>query len=253
MQKYYHYYDKSYEKFTPDWFDKTNLVKINQFLTENSESLITFIEKYEEQFNLPRSIFQNKEILVAGCGFGGLCRYLEKRGAIVTGIDVSSLAIIGAKEIAKLNQTSCEFKVADLTEESDLGLFDFIFDDHLLHCLTTASDRDKYLKNIAQHLKQDGLCFIESMAFHTGIQVPVEYRFDEDHILWKNLNSTEVMTRKIAPSIEIENEVKQSGLNINYLYYHSELSFQAFAEYNDYPFQFLPKTIRLTCSPAKTI
>jgi hypothetical protein len=89
------------------------------------------------------------------------------------------------------------------------------------------------------------------MAFHSGIQVPVNYRFDEDHVLWKDIQDTEIMVRKIAPSVEIEDEIKISGLQINYLYYHSELSFSAFSEYDDYPFQFLPKTIRLTAAPAK--
>ena len=89
------------------------------------------------------------------------------------------------------------------------------------------------------------------MAFHTGIQVPLEYRFDEDHILWKEINDKEIMIRKISPSLELEEELKSSGFSINYLYYHSELSFCAFSEYKDYPFQFLPKTIRLTCAPAK--
>jgi SAM-dependent methyltransferase len=259
MQKYYHYYEKSYEKFTPDWFDESNLPKINQFLTENSESLIKFVESYEQQFNWPRSIFQNKRILVSGCGFGGLCRYFEKRGAIVTGIDISQLAIIGAKEIAKLNQTSCEFIQADLVNLDNgikLDKFDFIIDDHLLHCLTTKSDRENYLRTLISFCNEDGLLFCESMAFHSGLQVPVNYRFDENHILWKNLEgkndlNEEIMTRKIATSVEIEDEIRLSGFQINYLYYHSELSFCAFTEYTDYPFQYLPKTIRLTAAPAK--
>jgi 2-polyprenyl-3-methyl-5-hydroxy-6-metoxy-1,4-benzoquinol methylase len=243
MQKYYHFYEKSYENFTPDWFDESNIQKIEMFLKENTESLKKFIESYERQFDWADDFLTGKEILVTGCGFGGLCHYLESRGAIVTGVDVSKLAISGAQEIKKLLGKHSTFKCLDMTEVNKLGSYDFIFDDHLFHCLATKPDRLNYLRQLKSMLIPDGLIFIESMAFHSGLQVPVEYNFDDESILWKN----DTMVRKIADSIEIENEVKESGLFINYLYFHSELSFQAFPEYKDYPSHFEPKTIRLTC------
>ncbi len=243
MQKYYHFYEKSYENFTPDWFSENNIEKIELFLKENTESIKKFIESYERQFDWGSDSLRGKEVLVAGCGFGGLCFYLESRGAIVTGVDVSKLAISGAIEIKKLLNKHVNFKCMDLTEHSNLEKYDLIFDDHLLHCLTTKDDRLSYLAHLKKKLKPDGLIFIESMAFHSSLQVPADYNFDEENILWRK----DLMVRKIAESIEIEQEVKESDLFINYLFFHSELCFQAFPEYKDYPAHFLPKTIRLTC------
>lgn len=256
MQKYYHYYDDAYRKFTPDWFDETNLGSIKTFLSQNSESLISFIESYADQFNWPKDFFKGKNVLVTGCGFGGLCQYLITQGAFVTGFDVSNLAIMGAKEIDTLiNGVPCvDYKNIDLTH-SNLdqynNQFDFIIDDHLLHCLASNEDRLSYMNNLSSLVTQDGLIFIESMAFHSDIKFPINYSFDEDHILYKNINDKDIMIRKISPSIEIENEIKNSNLFINYLYFHSELSFQAFSEYEDYPHEHLPKTIRLTCKKAQ--
>ncbi len=247
MQKYYHYYDKAYEKFTPDWFGEENLAVVNDFLTHNSESIIKFIEKYEDHFEWPSSIFKNKKVLVTGCGLGGVCHYLAQRGARVTGIDVSKLAIMGAQEILQNKDFYIDFKNMDCAEDIDLGeSFDFIVDDHLFHCLADQKDRITYLKNLKNHLSDDGLVLIETMAFHSEIQVPVNYRFDDNNILFKDLGDEEIMIRKVASSIDIENEVKNSGFSINYLFFHSELAMNTFPEYEDYPFNFLPKTLRLT-------
>lgn len=245
MQKYYHYYEKSYEKFTPDWFDADNLKIINNYLTQNTESIKKFLKSYLDQFDLSEEIFRDKNVLILGCGLGGLSLYFARIGSIVTGIDVSKLAIMGAKQIAEIKNSHINYQVCDICSDDLDNEFDFIIDDHLYHCLTTEEDRKNYLKFVQKHLKSDGQFFMESMSYHNDIQTPVGYSFDENNILWKDLDNSEVMIRKIATSIEIENEVKQSGLSINYLYYHSELAFDVFTDYTDYPFQFLPRTLRL--------
>ena len=253
MEKYYHFYEKSYEKFLPDWFQESNLKAIDNYLKENSESLISFIESYELQFNLPSNCFRNKKVLVLGCGLGALSFYLESRGAFVTGLDVSKLAISQARDIGKLKRSSCEFLVRDCTKNLDLGEFDYIFDDHLLHCLALDSDREAYMSSARAALTTEGLFFLEMMAFHGEIKIPVDYRFDEDSVLWKDLGQSEIMIRKIASSIEVEKDIKKTGFFINYLYYHSELSFQVFTDYPSFPHEFLPKTISLTCKRAMTL
>lgn len=250
MEKYYQSYNISYEKFTPDWFDADNQKVVDKFLFENSESMIIFIENYFAQFNLSKQSLYGKKVLVTGCGFGGLCHYFAKHGAEVVGIDVSPLAIMGAKEIAKNKEMYIDYIAADLCSIEKLNQqFDFIVDDHLLHCLTTTQDRKHYLDLMKNSLAKDGIFLLETMVFHGRIQTPIGFYFDEDNVLWQELeNSNEVMIRKIAPSIEIEQEVIASGLKINYLYYHAELAFQVFPGFNDYPFEYLPRTVRLAMS-----
>lgn len=248
MEKYYHSYNISYEKFTPDWFEVDNQKVIDRFLNENSESMITFIESYFKQFNISKDSLRGKEILITGCGFGGLCHYFSKLGAEVTGLDVSPLAIVGAKEIAKNKNLLVHFVTIDVCKESLEKKFDYIFDDHLLHCLTTASDRSAYLNFAHKHLNDDGLFLTETITFQNTFQTPIDYYLDEDFILWKQSgeNASDTMIRKIAMSIDIENEVISSGLKINYLYYHAELAFQVFPDYPDYPFKYLPRTLRFS-------
>lgn len=248
MLKYYNYYEKSYEKFTPDWFTKDNSKEIDKFLTQNSESIIDFIDKYVEQFDLGHRAFYDKNVLILGCGFGGLAIHLANQQANITAIDVSTLAIMGAKEIATNKGLSIDYKVLDVCNGSLSDKFDFIIDDHLYHCLATAEDRVSYLKFVKFHLKDEtSLFFLETMAYQDQIQTPVGYNFDENNILWKEVEpDKEIMIRRISPSIDIEKEIKNSGLSINYLYFHSELAFQVFSEYEGYPFQYLPRTIRLT-------
>jgi 2-polyprenyl-3-methyl-5-hydroxy-6-metoxy-1,4-benzoquinol methylase len=247
MLKYYNYYEKSYEKFTPDWFSEENSKSVNQYLKENSESIINFLTKYSDQFNLDHREFYDKNVLVLGCGLGGLAVHMARQNSNVTGIDVSELAIMGARQIADLKGLSIDYKVIDICMDDIDGEYDYIIDDHLLHCLTTIEDRKKYFEFVKNHLKKEsGVFMLETMSYQSQFQTPVGYTFDEDNILWKSVNSEEIMIRKVLDSIEIENEIKDSGLNINYLYYHSELAFQVFSEYDDYPFQYLPRTIRLT-------
>jgi 2-polyprenyl-3-methyl-5-hydroxy-6-metoxy-1,4-benzoquinol methylase len=246
MLKYYNYYEKSYEKFTPDWFSENNLKSVNQYLKENSESVIGFINKYIEQFNLDHREFYDKNVLILGCGLGGLSLHMAAQQANVVGIDVSKLAIMGARQIAQSKSLSIEYKVVDICIDEIEGEFDYIIDDHLLHCLTTKEDRSQYFKFVQDHLKESGLYMLETMAYQAQFQTPVGYTFDENNILWKSVDSKDIMIRKVLDSIDIENEIKESDLNINYLYYHSELAFQVFSEYDDYPFKYLPRTIRLT-------
>lgn len=248
MEKYYHSYNISYERFTPDWFDGDNQRTIDKYLFENAESMITFVESYFKQFNISKTSLKGKEVLVAGCGFGGLCHYFSNLGAIVTGIDVSPLAIMGAKDIAKKKNLHINFKTLDACSGEIGQKFDFIFDDHLLHCITTISDRNAYLGFVKQHLNNNGLFLLETMTIQSRFQTPIGFTLDENYILWQQNfeTSSESMIRKVAPSIEIENEIDRASLKINYLYYHAELAFQVYPEDPDFPFEYLPRTIRIS-------
>lgn len=246
MSDLYLMYNKSYEKFTPDYLEE-NLAEVKRFAMENVETLRVFFESYCQQFHFPQRPKEETKILDLGAGIGGMSLYLTKRGFDVASLDISSLALTILETL--LNAEGLPFKTycSDITAENlELGeKFDLIFDSHLLHCLTRPEDRERYFTFVKKHLKQDGLFLLETMAYHSKMQIPVGHSFDEDFILWQEINAREVPVRKILPSIELENEILNSDFKIHYLYYHSELSFQVFPDYPDYPAQYLPKTIRL--------
>jgi 2-polyprenyl-3-methyl-5-hydroxy-6-metoxy-1,4-benzoquinol methylase len=241
-------YNKAYEKYTPDWFE--DQPKVNQFLYENNRTLIEYFDQYFDQFVKDTGI--KLKILDIGCGFGGLSLHLRRLGHEVLGIDISNLAIQGAKEIAqarKLLDDKLEYRVMDITQSEQLGdKFDLIIDSHLLHCLTRDDERAAYFNFIKSHLKPDGKYLLETMTFQKGLRTPIEYTFGEDYILYRNQSENDLPLRIIKTSIDLENEIKSHGLNINYLYFHSELSFQVYPEEPDFPHQHLPHTLRVACT-----
>lgn len=238
-------YNKAYEKFTPDWFE--NLNKVELYLYENNRSLREFWDQYLEQF------FAHKpgpfKVLDLGCGLGGMSIYMAKQGHEVTGIDIADLAIQNARFLAGKNRVEdrVNLKTVDVTTQEMLDeKFDFIFDSHLLHCLTTDAQRSAYYNFVKRHLKDEGHFLLETMSFHKGIRTPIEYHFDENNNLWKqDQEFGELCIRKILPSFDLEQELKANDLNINYLYFHAELTFQVFTEEPDFPIQHLPQTVRV--------
>jgi 2-polyprenyl-3-methyl-5-hydroxy-6-metoxy-1,4-benzoquinol methylase len=251
MEKHYPSYNLSYERFTPEWFDSANQKTIDQFLNENSESLINFCKSYFSNQNIDLYNLQDKKILVTGAGLGGLCHFFAKLGANVTGIDIASLAVIGAKEIARNKNLTIEFLTMDLTQGENLPhKFDYIVDDHLLHCLTDNSDRHNYLAWVKNHLNSQGLFLLESMTFHSKMQIPVGYYLDENAILWQQKSTEDVMYRKLSTTIEIEQEIISTGFKINYLYYHSELAFQIYPDLTRINFEHLPRSLRISATNA---
>lgn len=232
-------YNMSYQKFTPDFIQ--DKARLDAYFFQNSLSLRKFFNQHREQFQY---FTGDKHCLELGCGLGSFTQYLCQEFAQVDAIDISDLAISMAKEIH--GESAIKFLQRDALEFVPNQKYDFIFDSHLYHCLTTSNDRLKYLDNIKNWLKDDGIFLMETMVFHERLQIPIDYEFNQDYILRKNINDTYHPVRSVLPSRTIEEEVQQSGMKLNYFYYHDELSFQVFDLYQDYPAEFLPKTIRLS-------
>lgn len=246
-------YNKAYEKITPGWLGESALV--NDYLERNSQSLREFYELYCEQFSFPKKDYRDLKVLDLGCGLGASSLYFAQKGAQVTGIDVSELAISGAKEIAANKGLNVEFICRDLSQkagENSPEKYDIIFDSHLLHCLTSDEHRQNYLEFVKQSMGHDSLFLLETMVFQKQLRTPVGYSLDEKFTLWREFSDTqenkvsgELPVRRIMPGIDLEDEIKTAGLDISYLYFHAELSFNVFEDYTDYPHQNLPQTARL--------
>ena len=241
-------YNKAYEKFTPDWFENSS--QVERYLFENNRSLREFWDQYIEQF------FANKlgpyRILELGCGLGGMSLHFAAQGHHVCAVDIAQLAIQNARTLAHKKQLDdkIDFLGLDVTSEIDLQQkFDFIFDSHLLHCLTSVTQREAYFHFVRKHLGENAHYLLETMSFHKGLRTPLDYSFDNDYILWKTDKiHGEIPVRKVLPAIELEHELQRAQMRINYLYFHSELTFQVFAEEPDFPLQHLPQTVRLAAT-----
>jgi len=86
---------------------------------------------------------KGKSLLDAGCGEGYLARHYAQKGAVVTGLDISSILIEKADEISKKESIEVSFQVGDvcdLTEYEDSS-FDLVLCNLVLlniPCLTEA-------------------------------------------------------------------------------------------------------------------
>lgn len=243
--KYAQLYNQSYQFLTPDFLSSTNLTKIDKYLNLNNQSLIKFSKSYFTNLGGESSL-GGKSILETGCGMGGMSQYFSNHCDDVTGIDISNLAIAGAREIAKLKNTSIDFQVADLCQvDLELGKkFDIIFDSHLLHCLTGEEQRKKYLTFVKKHLRPGGIFMAETMIFNKEMQEPLGYELNDEYVLTKLIGDIKVPIRSVYPSLMIEDEIKEH-LYLNYFYVHNELNFDVFTDIDNYPDFRLPRTVRL--------
>lgn len=237
-------YNSAYSKFTPDWIDESNIDQLNSFISLKNSTLWDFFNQYIDQFNI-RQDLDRMDFAEFGCGLGAISLELAIKNLSVSGFDISELAIAMANEISQLKNLNINYKSLDLVKNSTKIKFDFIIDSHLLHCITSASDRLSYLENIYDSLNKGGICIVETMVFNKDIQFPVGYEFDATGVVHKLIDGEFHPVRCLKSSIEIEKELKDSGFKIDYLYYHNELAFDLFNDYKDYPVSMLPKTLRI--------
>ena len=95
-------------------------------------------------------------VLVPGCGAGHDVRFLASRGFLVTGIDISPLALTKARELAASDGVAAEFVEADLFAlPPALRGYDAVWE-HTCFCAIDPSLRDAYVDAVADALRPGG-------------------------------------------------------------------------------------------------
>jgi len=93
-----------------------------------------------------------------GCGTGDNSIWLAKKNFMVTGTDISKIAIETARGKAIKANVKCAFITLDFLKSKVEGApFGFAFDRGCFHSFSLNKERKKYAKNVAAHLKKDGL------------------------------------------------------------------------------------------------
>ena len=134
---------------------------------------------------------KGKQVLDAGCGNGYLCRFLWKRGARLTGVDVSEKAIDLAKSAESEEAKGIEYHVLSLSDLSIFkkNTFDFVVSNIVLCDL---QDLKRAISEIHRVLKTNGKlvfsimhpCF-SSPPVRGWVKRPLDSGRLEDWIYWK--------------------------------------------------------------------
>jgi SAM-dependent methyltransferase len=105
-------------------------------------------------------------VLEIGCGVGRWSRHLAKKGAIVTGLDLSQTMVVEARRRAHAEQLAgrCRFLVADVCAPGVRGRFDVVFGVTVLQHLLDPRQFETAVQSIAEHLAPRGRAILLEAA-----------------------------------------------------------------------------------------
>lgn len=188
-----------------------------------------------------------KTILHLQCHFGQDTISLSRRGAIVTGVDLSDKAIESAKQIAADTQANATFICCDIYDlEKHLDKqFDIVFTSY--GTIGWLPDLNKWANIITRFLKPNGqFVFVE---FH-----PVVWMFDDDfeNIGYSYFNTGAIVETENGTYADKKAEITQSyvmwnhgiGEVLNSLI-KNELEIKSFDEYDYSPYNCFNKTVAI--------
>lgn len=234
-------YDLAYQKLLQQNLTVPELIS---FVEENSRSLKTHLDKVLDTFNT-RVNEGSRKAIELGCGGGAISSYLSTKGFETTGLDISRKAIELAIDLKNALNSNSRFIVFDVCQNTELTeKFDLVIDSHLLHCLYESEQRARYYQFVKNNISGEGLFLGECMSFHRDLKIPVDYHLEENGVLHRG----EKPIRLLMDSHGLEKELLSAGFKIEYYYYHSELSFEVYPEFPNFPPEYLPKTIRFAAS-----
>jgi SAM-dependent methyltransferase len=96
--------------------------------------------------------FESKKVLCVGCGSGEECDFFAQKGAITTGVDISSELV----SIAKMQFPNISFDTMDMEQLNfETGTFDILFSSLTIHY---SDNQKKVFQEIFRVLKPGGEC-----------------------------------------------------------------------------------------------
>ena len=124
----------------------------------DNDVLLRTLKSWVEENNL-----KGKSIVEYACGEGACGVILSDLGCIYHGVDISPTAVEKSRELLK-NYPNATVEVLDMVKDGVTGKFDAALDCMGLHMLITDNDRNCYLKNVYDSLKDNApmLFFRES-------------------------------------------------------------------------------------------
>lgn len=148
------------------------------------------IRPRDQKFWEELSEIENKKALDYGCGIGSVSKGLARRGADVTGIDISDVRIEQAKINAKNEGLNITF-ICGNAERLDIpsGTFDIVCGGAILHHLNL----ENALRDISRILKKGGKAvFVEPLAINPLIKLfrfltPSDRSIDEHPFTMRDL------------------------------------------------------------------
>jgi len=199
------------DKRTIAWYNDFAEDYVKHVRDENDSVYHSLYEKPAMYSLLPE--LKGKKVISIGCGSGEDCNQLRKRGADVTGVDISDRLI----EIAKISYPDCDFKVMDMESlKLENESFDFAYSSLAIHYL---EDWTKALKEAHRILKPGS-----NYLFSCGhpIYSAMSYTFSDDKI------SESMLSRrkdKITDTVEVTgNYVDRREMNFNeWVIWHKSL------------------------------
>ncbi|MBQ7378967.1 MAG: class I SAM-dependent methyltransferase [Clostridia bacterium] len=162
----------------------------------DDEVLYNTLKSWVEENNL-----QGKSIIEYACGEGACGVILSELGCVYHGVDISPSAIAKSKELLK-KYPNANVEVLDMVKESVTEHFDAALDCMGFHMLITDSDRNRYLKNAYDALKENApmLFFRESYRHNEAYQGVVNTVEEWEQITGQDYKTSQL--RKVRNSVD---------------------------------------------------
>lgn len=185
-------------------------------LNASAEGLETFQEKFFFHPLLNKYKRLSPEILEVGCGTRSIFSKWNFENQKVISCDFSKKAIELAPNEDK--NLGIEYFHLDVTKKwPKIGPFDFVFDAHCIHCITSYESRKSYLESCYKNLKNGGRVFLDVLCQVEQMNFPDDFLYiEETETLYQQIKEAPIPVRYICRPKSLEFLILECGFEIEY-------------------------------------